>query len=89
MKAAILRWASLFLLSLPAATARGWETDAEVQRVLKGYRSARPTTDELMVYSLDWAPTLGEAKKRAAREGRPILLAVVTNSFGNLYTGHC
>jgi hypothetical protein len=30
-----------------------------------------------------------EARGRAAQEQRPILLLVVTNSYGDLFTGHC
>jgi hypothetical protein len=32
---------------------------------------------------------LKAAKEKAAREERPIFLVVVTNSFGDLYSGHC
>lgn len=61
----------------------------DVQEVLEQYHSARPPARELTVYQLDWAPTFREAKERAAQEQRPIFLVVVTNSYGNIYTGHC
>ncbi len=61
----------------------------DVQEVLEEYHSARPQVHELTVYQLDWTPTFQEAKERAAQEQRPIFLVVVTNSYGNIYTGHC
>jgi RNA polymerase sigma factor (sigma-70 family) len=63
--------------------------DADVERVLDQFRAARPDPNALAIFQLDWVPTLAEAKDKAAWERRPILLAVVTNSYGNLYTGHC
>ncbi len=62
---------------------------ADVQKVLDKYRAAMPAKEALTVYCLDWAATFEEAKERAANEKRPILLIVVTNSYGNLYSGHC
>ncbi len=61
----------------------------DVQEVLEKYQSARPQARDLTIYQLDWAPTFQEAKERAGREQRPIFLIVVTNSYGNIYTGHC
>ena len=60
-----------------------------VQEVLEKHRAVLPESDDLTVYRLDWVPTLDEAKEKAAREMRPLLLIVVTNSYGNLYSGHC
>jgi hypothetical protein len=61
----------------------------DVQEVLEQYHSALPHARELTVYQLDWVPTFQQAKARAAQEQRPIFLIVVTNSYGNIYTGHC
>ena len=61
----------------------------DVNEVLQKFSAIRPQEKDLAVYGLDWAPTLKEAKARAAEEHRPILLIIVTNSFGNLFTGHC
>jgi len=61
----------------------------DVKSVLEKFQSIRPQAAELALYQLDWMPTLKEAKERAAREQRPILLVVVTNSFGDLFSGHC
>ena len=61
----------------------------DVERVLGRFRSIRPTAAELAIYELDWMPTLEAAKEAAARQGRPILLVLVTNSFGDIASGHC
>ena len=65
--------------------------DADVRKILDRAKEARPTEAELAFYSLDWAPTLKEAKARAAKEGRPIFFVWVTNITGadRFYTGHC
>jgi hypothetical protein len=63
--------------------------NAEVQKVLERFRSAHPSDKDLAVFQLDWVPALKTAREKAAKEQRPILLLVVTNSYGNLYTGHC
>lgn len=60
-----------------------------VHDVLQKYRSVRSLDHELTMYTLDWAPTLKDAREKAAKEQRPIFLLVVTNSYGNIYTGHC
>ena len=63
--------------------------DGDVQKILDQYRLVRPADKDLAIFQLDWVPTLKEATERAAKERRPILLLVVTNSYGNLFTGHC
>ncbi len=75
------------LLSYRAAAKEG--PTAEVQTVLDKYRSIRPNAKDLGIFQLDWVPTLREAKKRAAKEQRPIFFVMVLNPFGNLYSGHC
>jgi hypothetical protein len=64
-------------------------SDVEVQKVLDKYRAARPNAKDLAIFHLDWTPALKDAKERASKEQRPILLIVVDNSYGNIYTGHC
>ena len=61
----------------------------DVRAVLTKYDSIRPHEKDLAIYRLDWAPNLKHANTRAAKESRPVFLIVVTNSFGNMYTGHC
>jgi hypothetical protein len=62
---------------------------SDVKRVLDRFHAVRPQAASLSLYQLDWLPTLKAAKEKAAKENRPIFLVVVTNSFGDLYTGHC
>jgi hypothetical protein len=62
---------------------------SDVKSVLDKVQSVRPAEADLALYRLDWMPTLEAAKERAAREERPIFLVVVTNSFGDLFSGHC
>jgi hypothetical protein len=61
----------------------------DVKRIQEKFQSIRPQEADLALYQLDWMPTLKSARERAAREDRPIFLVVVTNSFGDLYSGHC
>jgi hypothetical protein len=61
----------------------------DVRSALDKFKSVRPQEADLALYQLDWVPTLKAAKERAAKEERPIFLAVVTNSFGDLRSGHC
>jgi hypothetical protein len=77
--------AALWITSLLHAQA----PDGEVQKILDKYRLLRPADKDLAIFQLDWVPTLKEARERAAQEQRPILLLVVMNSYGNLFTGHC
>jgi hypothetical protein len=62
---------------------------SDVKSVLDRYHSVRPQLADLALYQLDWMPTLKSAREKAAREERPIFLVVVTNSFGDMYSGHC
>ena len=57
--------------------------------VMDNFRRVRPADSELGIYRLSWTSTLTEARERAAKEERPIFLLVCTNSYGNLFTGHC
>ena len=77
--------AALWATSLLPAQA----PDGDVQDILDTYRRLRPTDKDLAIFQLDWVPTLKDARERAAKEQRPILLLVVMNSYGNLFTGHC
>ncbi len=88
-----LKIATAFLLLASVPGTRGALAlagrNVEVQQVLDKYRSFRPGEKDLAIFQLDWASTLKDARERAAGEQRPILLIVVTNSYGNVYTGHC
>jgi hypothetical protein len=86
VKTKILSGAILALVCAVSAHGAG---PSEVQSVLEKFHSVRPQAADLALYQLDWMPTLKAAQERAAQEGRPIFLVVVTNSFGDLYSGHC
>jgi hypothetical protein len=62
---------------------------ADVPKILDRYRSLLPDEKDLAIFQLDWQPTLKDARDNAARTQRPVFLVVVTNSFGNMVTGHC
>jgi hypothetical protein len=62
---------------------------SDVKSVLEKFASVRPQDADLALYHLDWMPTLKAAREKAAKEDRPIFLVVVTNSFGDLFSGHC
>src|SRR5262249_20405074 len=78
----VLVLAALWTTSpLPAQAPGG-----DAQDILDTYRRLRPADKDLAIFQLDWVPTLQEATQRAAKQRRPILLLVVTNSYGNLFT---
>jgi len=83
MTAQLLR---VFFLGMVAAVAA---QAADRREVIEKFEQVRPTAEDLAIYQLDWLPTLKEAREKAAREDRPIFLVVVTNSFGDVCTGHC
>jgi hypothetical protein len=66
-------------------------TEDEAEKILKKFDAARPADKDLAIFRLDWAPDLKEAKSRAAKEKRPMLLFVIQtlDKYGNLYNGHC
>jgi hypothetical protein len=73
-----------------ACSARAQGADqSDVKSTLEKFQSVRPAVADLALYQLDWMPTLKAAKEKAAKEERPIFLVVVTNSFGDMYSGHC
>jgi hypothetical protein len=81
--------ASSCLLAARFADAEPATKSPDVQRINDQYSALRPNPNDLAIYKLDWTPSLAAAKEKAATEQRPILLIVVTNSYGNTYTGHC
>jgi hypothetical protein len=86
-----LRTTLVFLIAALRITSllQAQAPDGDVQKALDKYRLIRPADNDLAIFQLDWVPTLKDARERAAKEQRPILLLVVTNSYGNLFTGHC
>lgn len=83
-------WRSLFCVaSLLVAACSAMAQDASVEGILTRYNEIRPTVDELVMYQLDWAPSLNEALERAEREDRPICLIVIHAQYGDIFSGHC
>ena len=81
-----------FVLSLSlllAATGPLPAEDLVPERVLTWFHLLRPAPNDLLVYQLDWAPSLETAQKRAEAEGRPICLLVIHAKYGNIASGHC
>ena len=77
--------AVLLLLAASIAPAQ----DSAVQSVLDHYASFRPAAKDLLMYQLDWAPSLEEAQERALREKRPVFLVIIHAQYGDLTSGHC
>ena len=65
--------------------------DRDVHSIRERFEVSRPSEKQLAFYSLDWGPTLAEAKERAAKEKRPIFFIYVTNisASTNFFSGHC
>ena len=63
--------------------------DENVSRVLAKFDRIRPSERDLAMYRLDWADSLSDAQKRAAREGRPIVLIIIHAKYGDILSGHC
>lgn len=78
------------LIFLLAAATCCMGQDATARSIYDKAIAARPATDKLRFYDLDWAPSLAHAKLRAHDEKRPIVLFWVTNiSAGcDFFTGH-
>ena len=78
-----------FLAMLLSLTGSLQAEDVAVARVLTWYHLLRPAAKELAVYQLDWSDSIDEARKRAAREGRPICLVIIHSKYGDIASGHC
>ena len=76
------------VLALAASTALGQDAP-DAGKILDRFESLRPSVSDLAWYQLDWAPSLKDARAKAAADKRPICLLVCLNVYGNLYTGHC
>ncbi|MDA1015918.1 MAG: hypothetical protein O3A00_15860 [Planctomycetota bacterium] len=76
---------SLLVLASSVASAQ----DQRVSRVLAKFDRLRPSEKDLAMYRLDWADSLDNAWKRAAREGRPVFLVIIHAKYGDIQSGHC
>ena len=83
------RFIATALLGLAGIALASAADQRDVRRIEEKYSSIRPAAADLTLYELNWAPTFQVAKEQAAREQRPIFLIVVTNSFGDVCSGHC
>ena len=83
MKNIALIFFSVFL----AGFVKGEDVDAK--RILARYQAIRPAAKDLGMYRLDWADSLDEALKRAAKENRPVCLIVIHAKYGDIASGHC
>jgi hypothetical protein len=81
---------ALTLVVAVAVWLPGQAQDPQARRIQERFEAARPDDQSLAFYSLDWAMSLAEAKDRARRDGRPILLVLNTNITAgtNFFTGH-
>jgi len=78
---------SLWAAVLLAGT--GWSEGTDSRGILERYRSIRPEAKDLAMYRLDWATSLDDALKRAAKESRPIYLIIIHAKYGDISSGHC
>lgn len=64
--------------------------DAAAIKIQERFDAAKPDAKRLAFYSLDWAMSLKDAKARAAKEHRPILVILNTNITAgtNFFSGH-
>ena len=79
----------LLLILLMATASIASAQDQEARSILERYDAFRPRARDLAMYRLDWAASLEEARERAAREKRPVLLVIIHAQYGDLFSGHC
>ena len=63
--------------------------DSAAKRILAGHQALRPAVKDLAMYRLDWAASLDDALKRAAKESRPVYLIIIHAKYGDIRSGHC
>ncbi len=78
-----------FCLATLLAASSASAQDEQVDQVLAKYDRIHPSASELVMYQLDWADSLDDAQRRAAREGRPIVLIIIHAQYGDILAGHC
>ena len=84
-----MKRALLLLVILLATASIASAQDDKARSILDRYDAFRPRAKDLAMYRLDWAASLEEARQRAARERRPVLLVIIHAQYGDLYSGHC
>jgi hypothetical protein len=63
--------------------------DESATRILERIQTLRPSDAELGLFRLDWADSVEDAVRRAAREGKPVVCVVNHAEYGDLKNGHC
>ena len=79
--------ATLILLSTMAPAVRA--QSEETRLALEQLKSWRPSDEKLIMYRLDWAPSVKTAIERAARENRPVFIIAIHARYGDMFSGHC
>jgi len=79
----------IFFVAALLASSMAAAQDEQADRVLSKYFKIRPSEREMAMYQLDWADSLGDAQRRAAREGCPIVLIIIHAKYGDIRSGHC
>ena len=79
----------LLLAFLAAVAGNVRAQNREAVSILERYDSIRPGPTDLAMYRLDWTASLDEARERATRENRPILLVIIHAKYGDISSGHC
>jgi hypothetical protein len=80
---------NILFVAVLLASSTAAAQDEQADRVLSKYLKIRPSEREMAMYQLDWADSLGDAQKRAAREDRPIVLIIIHAKYGDIHSGHC
>ena len=80
----------MFALAVATFTLHAMAQDDSAKRIQTRFDDAKPDSQRLAFYSLDWAMSLKDAKTRAAKEHRPILIVLNTNITAgtNFFSGH-
>ena len=83
MKRFVFLFFSLFILVFVKGE------DIGVKHILARYQAIRPAVKDLGMYRLDWADSLDEALKRAAKNNRPVCIIIIHAKYGDIASGHC
>ena len=80
----------LILAAFAAFAGSSQAQDVNALRIQVQFLEAKPDAKRLAFYSLDWAMNLKDAKAKAAKEHRPILIVLNTNITAgtNFFSGH-
>ncbi len=77
------------LILLPSLAPAARAQSDEAKKVLEQFGSWRPSDEKLIMYRLDWAPSVKAAMERAVRENRPVFIIAIHARYGDMFSGHC